>query len=897
MKVPCLRITKTSHRRMAKPFFRIVYVFQSLIVPPLVSLQENYYITIDWCACRGTQMGCNMERMDLNRDWKLHEAPLYWNASYLPSVKRFEDNWLACDLPADVRMPLIEKGLIRNPILADYCLESEWIEKRSWWFVKEFECGEELYGNDVLELVMEGLDTESYVFVNGQLIGHHTSVHYPFVYPVKNLILTGKNEIAVRVSTGLEKVTDEQLSELNWAVCRENDNGGKYRSDYRRAFVRRPQYTVGWDWGPRVVTCGVTGQVFLRAYGEIAVREVSLTTESIGDTAIVKAMVNVENLDILATKTGEVSVSVSYQGEPCAAADRGDVLFTSGINYVEMTLEVKQPKLWWPNGYGEQPLYQVTVTAKVGESSDTYPAFSMGIRTIALDTSMIEGENRWFRFVINGENIFCKGGDWIPNDSIYARTTDDKIGKLLEEAVTGNYNMLRIWGGGLYERDYFYQKCDELGLLLWHDFMFACTTYPDHKDWFCQVVEREMDYQTKRLRNHASLALFCGTNENHWLFNKYDNPQWGIEPKQERQYGLYTANVLAKEIVRRNCASIPYWNSSPYGGSLPNADTVGDVHHWHNGFMSKTMSDRIEPANYDKVESKFVSEYGYVGPCCMDTIKEYMADSPLVRGSEAWEMHSNVFEKDTVYAGIEKQYLDHPEDLSMEDYILYGGMVHSLMLGYSLEAIRFKEYCGGALFWMYNDTWGEIGWTVIDYYLRRKISYYGVKRAFAPAKLSIRKVDGQVMVQGMNDTAESVVVAAEYGYISFDGKTRRTRNVSFTLKPHSRAYLQKEALPEEDYTHGSMMLIPAGQAVDAVMLRMDDMRNLQFETSVVESREISRDRGEIVLSFTSAGYAHGVYVEGNYDCSDNYFDLLPGQTKEIRVKSDTADSLNIRQVR
>ncbi|MFP3154820.1 beta-mannosidase [Lachnospiraceae bacterium ZAX-1] len=840
-----------------------------------------------------------MKTINLNRTWNMHEAPLFYDCSYLASVKRFREDWFSCDLPTDVRIPLIEKGIIKDPVLADYCLESEWIEKRSWWFVKEFDCEENLFEYDVIELVMDYLDTESDIFVNGQHIGHHSSVHYPFVYDIKQDIAPGKNEIAVRLSTGLEKVTDEQLSQLNWATCREDDNGGKYRSDYRRSFVRRPQYTVGWDWGPRVVTVGIAGDVYLRAYKEIAIRDVSLETVSIGEQATLKAIVNVENLDILSTKTGEVNITISLDGTTKATANKKNVLLTSGINFVELELQVDEPKLWWPSGYGDHPLYEVEVDAKTKEkgNSDRYPKFSYGIRTIKLDTSIIEGEHRWFQFIVNGKIMFAKGGDWIPNDSIYVRTTDKKIETLIDEAVNANFNMLRIWGGGLYERDYFYQQCDEKGLLLWHDFMFACTTYPDHQDWFVQVVQKELDYQTKRLRNHASLALLCGSNENHWLFNKYDNPHWGVEFIQEKQYGLYIANVLAKEIIYKNCPFIPYWNSSPYGGELPNGDTVGDVHRWHNGFMSKRMSDRIEPANYDQVESKFVSEYGYVGPCCVETIKEYMADSPLVYGSKAWEMHSNVFEKDTVFAGIEKQYLDHPEQLNLEDYVLYGGMVHGLMLGYSLEAIRFKEHCGGALFWMYNDTWGEIGWTIIDYYLRRKISYYGVKRAFAHVKLSIRVVDGQVVVQGMNDTTKAVALKAEYGYISFDGTIRKTQEISIALDPGSRTYVQSEPLPDEDYVHGTIMLIPQNEDIDSIALRMDDMRNLEFETSQAKIKGREQVDGQIALRVTSKGFAHGVYVVGDYDCSDNYFDILPGETKQIFVKGATAEEVELKQVR
>ena len=186
-----------------------------------------------------------MEKINLNQGWKLHDSPLFWEKDKLEAVRSFQEGWLTCDVPADVRMPLIKEGIIKDPVVADHCLESEWVEKRAWWFFKEFEiCG---LSGKTAELVLEALDTKSDVFINGQYAGSQKSVHYPFVCSAGHMLREGKNEIAVRVSTGLEEVTDEQLSQINWAVCREDDNGGKYRSDYRRAFVRRPQYTVGWD--------------------------------------------------------------------------------------------------------------------------------------------------------------------------------------------------------------------------------------------------------------------------------------------------------------------------------------------------------------------------------------------------------------------------------------------------------------------------------------------------------------------------------------------------------------------------------------------------------------------------------------------------------------------------
>ncbi len=842
-----------------------------------------------------------MKELRLNSSWRLHEAPLDWEADRLPSVQVFEDGWLPCELPTDIHMPLIEAGIIKEPTQADYWLECGWTEKRSWWFFKRFSLDSLFLSeeSDIVELVVNGLDTEAAVFVNGQLVGRHHSVHYPFVRDVKEFLKEGENELAVRLTSGLEKVSDEQLSELNWAVCLESNNGGLYRGDARRAFVRRPQYTIGWDWGPKVVTCGITGDVLLRSYKNIAVRDVSVVTEEIGEAARLAVEVNVEDLSLIGTKSCDLTVQLLDGGTVCAESRMKGVLLTSGPNYLKTELKVEKPKLWWPAGYGEQPLYTVRVLAECEGKTECYPDFRVGIRTVALDTSVIEGENRRFQVVVNGLPVFCKGGDWIPNDSIYARVPKEKYRVLIDEAAEANFNMIRVWGGGLYERDYFYEMCDEKGILIWQDFMFACATYPDHHEWFRSLIREELDFQTKRLRNYACLALFCGTNECHWIFNEIDNPRWKIKIKYNHQFGLSLPNVLAKEAIRKNCPSIPYWNSSPYGGKLPNADTVGDVHRWHDAFMSKKLEERMDIVSFDDVESKFVSEYGYVGPCCLETTRKYLdlADGEeVVRDGQVWQMHLNVFERGNTDAGIKKHYLDHPEQLGIEEYILYGGMVQAFALGYSLEALRFKENCFGAIFWMYNDAWGEAGWTIIDYYLRRKISYYAVKRALAHCKLTIRRVGNDFVVQGINDTAETVTVPVEYGYLSFDGTVRELKAAELTLAPHSRAYLLREAMPERDYKRGSIAVIPRAHGMESVLLRTDDLRNLSFETVPVQVEKTEQKENSLLVTVSADCYAHGVYVVGEHRCSDNYFDLLPGEQKTVEVYNCT-QTPEIKQVR
>lgn len=838
-----------------------------------------------------------MKMINLNKNWEMHEAPLKWNRDYHNQVRSFMEGWYSCDLPADVRMPLLKEGVIKDPVLSDYCRETEWIEDRSWWFVKRFDSSEVCLTDDIVELVLEGLDTRSDIFINGLYLGTHRNVHYPFVYDIKEFIVTGENVITVRLTSGLEEISKEDMAELDHAVCIEERNGGKFRGDERRAFVRRPQYTVGWDWGPKVITVGITGNAFLRSFKAVAIREVQAETLSVGKTAELHICVNVENLSFISSKSCDVVVEIWEQDRLCTSEKIENLLITSGYNFIDFHLSVKDAKLWWPNGYGLQPLYRIEVKALCEGNRTEYPAFRYGIRTIKLDTGVLAGEDRNFTLIVNDKPIYCKGGNWVPNDFIYARVTEEKYRVLTAEAAEANFNMLRVWGGGLYERDIFYSLCDEKGILLWHDFMFACSTYPDHHQWFRDEMYKEFDYQTKRLRNHCCIGLFCGTNEVHWIFNSIDNPRWKIEFKYEFQYGLSIANKLAKEVIHKNCGRIPYWNSSPYGGALPNADTAGDVHRWHNALMSPNMEERIEVKDYDTIRSKFVSEYGFIGPCCEKTTLEYMEKAGTDRTADIWHMHCNVFEKGTVNAGIEKNYVDKAAELSLEDYILYGGMVHGLMYGYSLEAMRFKENCFGGLFWMYNDAWGEVGWTIIDYYLRRKIPFYAVKRALAHQKFTLRLVDHTVVLQGLNDRPEDLEVKARFGYVSFDGKIKELKEMSFKVPAGQRVYLHQEELPAYDYTKGTVMLYVEDDKIDNISLRMEDNRKLSYESSevlIVSEKEEGADK---LVTVTAKGYVHGVYVKGDYDCSDAYFDLLPGEIKTFTVKNAKDHELTVAAVR
>lgn len=832
-------------------------------------------------------------RIDLNKDWKLRAEDLSCGVESFKEISSKKEEWLITDVPCDIREPLIRDGLIEEPLDGLNCFDSEWIENKSWWFKKTFNVPNDILSDDVIELVLESLDYGAEIFLNEQWIGNHLSSFYPFKKNVKKLLKEGKNELIVRLTTGVERVNEEELK--NYIVITEEDRRSG-RGDKRRAFLRKPQYSFGWDWSPKVSTCGIMKDVWIESHSLATIRGVHTYVKTLEPQTNLGIEIEVENFHDFSTYDADINIIINFEGKK-VASKKTNVLLCSGFNIVDMDITIPDAKLWWPNGMGEQPLYTVETSLNIKERTIEYPKFYYGIRKIELDLSKLDDVQRLFAVTINGERVFCKGGNWIPTDAIYSRVSDEKYEKLIIEAKEANFNMLRIWGGGLYERDAFYNYCDKHGILIWHDFMFACSEYPDDKSWFYQEVENEFEYQTKKLRNHPSLALWCGNNEIHWAFDEW----W----KDAKNFGKKIYNYLAPSIVRKNCPEIPYWNSSPYGGSHPNGSDIGDRHHWHDCMMNDDMEKRITPEEYDKVTAKFVSEYGYVGPLKKDSIKKYLKsqseenvkNTNLDINSEKWQHHNNTFEKDTVLAGIKYHYID-TENIDIDSYLLYAGLCQGLMYGYSLESFRYKLDCSGGLFWMFNDCWGETGWTIIDYYLTRKISYYFVKRAFAPIKFIMREVDGMISVISINETDITIKEDIEYGYISFDGTKRDTNILSISLSENSRKQLIIIPKGEHKTNSGVYFVKAVSSDIPLATLRTSTFRELKMSKTEILIKDLCKDGKNVKFTVESSCYAHAVHF--NFDdglkLSDEYFDLLPKDKKTITVY-DASENLILEDIK
>lgn len=822
--------------------------------------------------------------INLNAGWRMTHRPLRWGPEQAARVQRETEGWFSCDLPCDIHVPLIREGVIPEPLTARHWRDCRWTEDRSWWFTKTFTAGAGVREADRVVLTADGVDCRADFFLNGVPLGRHESAFFPFEKPVGDLLTAGENTLLVRVTGGFENVTDDELAAVGHQVCAEYKSRPLDRGDERRAAVRKPQYTAGWDWGPRLVTCGILGGVRLTAARTLAVSDVYARTESL-EPARVAVTVEIENLRPIATIAAAAEVELLLEGRTAVRGSR-EIVLRSGVNYADFTLEVPDPALWWPGGSGGQPLYTARASVTAEGAADMRETV-FGLRTVELDMTPLEGGERLFAFRINGRRIFMKGGNWIPADAVYGRVTGEKYAALLREAAGAHFNMLRVWGGGIYEKDIFYRLCDELGILVWQDFMFACSLYPDHDPDFVELCRREMIHQIRRLRGHACLALWSGNNENQQIFPE----NWTGDPEGV-QGGITLYNRLAPELVRLHCPGIPYWNSSPYGGAHAQDDAMGDKHHWHECMMHPDMVKRITPEEYDRVTAKFVSEYGYPGPCARESIEEYFGGAPIERDGDIWREHNNTFEKDTVLAGIEKHYRDG-RNLTLDEYLLYASLCQGLMLGYSLEALRFNPNCWGSLYWMYDDTWGETGWTVIDYYLRRKPGYYFVKRAFDPVRLILRRQGEEVAALGVNDTGRSVAADIEYGWTAFDGSETRTASRHALLAARSRAVLW--TFSPHSGGNGCVYARIAGRDAAPALLRERPFRELTAPPARVRIETVERRGDDCLITLAADTFAHAVHlnISGDARLSDHYFDMLPGERRTLALHGTAPEKLEV----
>lgn len=626
--------------------------------------------------------------------------------------------WYNAQVPGTVHTDLLQNKLIDDPFFSDNELKLEWIDKYDWIYKTEFLIEDKRNYN----LALNGIDTIADVYLNDKLILSCKNMFLSYKSDVEKYLKPGKNELKIYFHSPVNYSTKEESKHGKLPVALNSS----------RVYIRKAQYSFGWDWGPSFPTSGIWKNIFLEEKREVEIENVLFTTKSISKN---KAVVKVSAV-IKTKKTNSYKLIVRLKNSKDVIEKK--VNFTKSGN-VTAEFEVKNPKLWWPNGEGEQELYDLSL-AIVDKENNVIDAAEkkVGIRTVELIQK--EKNENTFKLRINGKDIFAKGVDWIPADSFLPRVKNEKYLKLLTLAKDANMNMVRVWGGGIYENEQFYNLCDKLGLLVWQDFMFACGAYPEHES-FIKNVKEEVKQNVEKLHHHPSIAVWCGNNENEWMWFQEQKTTYKNMPG----YKIY--NKIIPEILKSIDSTMCYWQSSPFGNEAdPNSFTSGNTHQWD--IWSRWID--YENVKYDK--SLFVTEFGFQGPANKDTFEKYLPKENRKINDRVFEFHNKQIEGPERINKFLSAHL--PINTNWNDYLYLTQLNQGFALKTCLEHWRTNGRTKGSLIWQLNDSWPVTSWALIDYELKPKLAYHFVKNIFSRQIVFFSKSKNKIDINLQNQNGK-----------------------------------------------------------------------------------------------------------------------------------------------
>lgn len=772
-------------------------------------------------------------------------------------------------VPGEVHLDLMRCGQIGDPRLADNALKARWVEEQFWIYRRTFSAPSEALASGRVWLVFEGLDHFAEIYLNGTHVGTHTNIFYPCRVDVTGVLREGENCLGVSLDAGLHWAGDLPAEEYD---PRHHDG-----TLHKRMWLRKPQYQFGWDWNPRLVNVGIFRPVRIEWADTARIDQVTVYPELAADhaSATVHARLHLENVTDHAMHATLTMQLTDPDGNKLPAVEE-TVVLAPGASTQALAVSVENPALWWPQPYGAQPLYGVTCRLQVnGQEADAIERRT-GIRSVRINQDPHPVEGNYFIIEVNGTPVFAKGGNWVPADMIYADVDVERYRKLIDLAVAANFNTLRVWGGGLYLDHDFLDLCDEAGIIIWHDFIFACAQYPSGNPEFLRDVRREVTYITRELSPHPSLVVWCGNNEIEW--GAWD---WGYDTvRAHPDYALYHLEI--PRIARVEDPSRPYWPSSPYSPdySYPNSAIIGDQHPWHVSLGE----NRADFWAYRDDVSRFPNEGGALGASSPATLRQFLPDNEQYYLSPNWEYHDNEMVTRS-HMLLNEEWFERwlaldPAAMSLDDYAYYSGLLQAeALVEYSNNFRRRMWSTSSAIFWMYNDSWPVThGWTIVDYYFRRKVAYHPVRRAFDPIQI-IPALDGdQVTVYGVNDTLEPWRGEARYGLACFTGGRSLEQVVPVELAPNSATVIGSLPLAEWQtlgYREAAAYatLWQDGRAVRQNRLLMAPYKEIAWPEAQVR---VERQGDQAV--FSSDVFCWGVCLDldGETELADDAFDLLPG---------------------
>jgi len=767
--------------------------------------------------------------------------------------------WLPATIPGFVHLDLFDNNLIEDPFYRDNENKLQWIEEKSWEYKTEFALDSEFLKNKSIALNFSGIDTYADVYLNDSLITTCDNFFVEHSIELSSL-LKFNNELIFVFKPTVEYAL--QMSE----------NASFNLPGEERVYVRKPQFHFGWDWGPKLIGGGITEEVKLVASNTAQISDFYVSTISISDSVTkMRLEIEISNLD-------DNDYSIELLGETYSVESK-----TTHIDFA-----LVNPELWRPLGYGAQNFQNLQVNL-LNNDGDVIDQINEQYAIRQIDLIQEEDElGKGFKFQVNRQDVYAKGANWIPLDFFHTRVDSNQYRKALIDAADANMNMLRVWGGGIYESDYFYDLCDSLGILVWQDFMFACAMYPGD-DKFMESVEIEATQQIKRLRKHPSIALWCGNNENSEGWNRWG---WQADRGEEEINSIWTDyqnlfNKLLPNLVD-SLTNTAYWESSPqYGRGDAKHQFTGDAHYWG------VWHDAEPFANFETKVPRFMSEYGLQSFPDMETLELFALEEDLDTESKVMKTHQKHPRGNSLIT--EYMLRDYKEPADFESFVYLSQILQADGMRIGIEAHRrAKPYNMGTLYWQFNDCWPSVSWSSRDYYGNWKALHYTVKNSYEDLLISIVQSTDSLFIYTVNDKSETVEYDLLVEHVDYQGGTLKA-NAFVVDVPAASSTLQK-SIALNDYlyidsiqnsSYLDVQLLLNGEVKARKLHHFVKTRDMDLPYTGI-SYKVEKDSLGFVLELFSDAFMKDVMINSLHDgrFEDNYFDLPANEHRRIRFYND-----------
>ena len=797
-----------------------------------------------------------------------HDIPITQELHDNWQFKKVNDSiWNSATIPGNIHADLLDNKLIEHPFISDNENKLQWVSETDWEYKTTFQVDEKTLQKKNIELNLEGLDTYASVFLNDSLILQTNNAFRHFSIDVKAM-LKAENELKI-VFEPTSVSEEKEKNKLSYTLPEGN-----------RIFTRKAQFQYGWDWGPKLNTSGIWKSVKLNAWNDFKINDIYIDQVSLTDS-IAELFLGINYKTLIDDR---LTYNL-YINDKLVTTQYFDTYFQSAA----LPFQIKKPKKWWPHNLGEPYLYDIKCVVKNGSQILDSISVKKGLRTIRLITENDSlGES--FYFKVNDVPVYVKGANYIPQNSMQNQVTNAHYKKLLDDVVEANMNMLRVWGGGIYENDIFYDLCDEKGILVWQDFMFACAMYPGDET-FLNNVKIEAEQQVKRLRNYASIALWCGNNESSegwhrwgWQANKSDEEKEEIWNNYLKVFNSILPNAVEQ------FSKTDYWESSPkYGRGNPKYKFEGDAHDWwiwHDAYPFEHLEENVP---------RFMSEFGFQSFPSYEAIKYINQTDSIDISSDGFKNH----QKHVRGFQLIDEYMqrDFPVPNKADDYVYVSQLLQAYGITKGIEAQRrAKPYNMGTLYWQLNDCWPVVSWSSIDFFGNWKALHYKAKRSFEDVLVSSKIEDKILKMHVVNDNLKSYSGEFYLQVLDFKGNEIWKDSKVIQVEENSSDVKYELDLNSVSFNKNEVVVVSTYNDKKTYHYLVKP-KDLNLHQSPIQ-RNISKIKNGFQIEISSETFQKDVFLycndEGHF--SDNYFDLLPNEVKTIvfQTKAVFLEELSIK---